>query len=161
MLNGVEKVYKDFDKVCIFQPHRISRLKDLRREFSYAFTKADIVILCPIYSAGEKIKLGFSYFKFAKEIIQNSKVKLFMVNDLDQLAKFLKNNMSGKKLLLEWELEVFQTDEKNSTINQMNINQLKDLLFEFGNNVKFEYDLKKKTGLILEEKPKFFIRQIT
>ena len=100
VLNGVEKVYKDFDKVCIFQPHRISRLKDLRREFSYAFTKADIVILCPIYTAGEKIKLGFSYFKFAKEIIQNSKVKLFMVNDLDQLAKFLKNNMRGKKIVI-------------------------------------------------------------
>ena len=100
VLNGVEKVYKDFEKVCIFQPHRISRLKDLRREFSYAFTKADLVILCPIYAAGEKIKLGFSYFEFAKEIIQNSKVKLFIVNDLDQLAKFLKNNMSGKKIVI-------------------------------------------------------------
>ena len=100
VLNGVEKVYKDFEKVCIFQPHRISRLKDLRREFSYAFTKADLVILCPIYAAGEKIKLGFSYFEFAKEIIQNSKVKLFIVNDLDQLAKFLKNNMNGKKIVI-------------------------------------------------------------
>ena len=100
VLNGVEKVYKDFEKVCIFQPHRISRLKDLRREFSYAFTKADLVILCPIYTAGEKIKLGFSYFEFAKEIIQNSKVKLFIVNDLDQLAKFLKNNMNGKKIVI-------------------------------------------------------------
>ena len=100
VLNGVEKVYKDFEKVCIFQPHRISRLKDLRREFSYAFTKADLVILCPIYAAGEKIKLGFSYFEFAKEIIQNSKVKLFIVNDLDQLAKFLKKNMNGKKIVI-------------------------------------------------------------
>ena len=77
VLDGVNKVYKDFEKVCIFQPHRISRLKDLRKEFSFAFKDADMVILCPIYTAGEKIKLGFSYFKFAKEIIKNSKVKLF------------------------------------------------------------------------------------
>ena len=72
VLDGVDKVYREFDKVCIFQPHRISRLKDLRKEFSFAFQKADTVILCPIYTAGEKIKLGFSYLKFAKEIIKNS-----------------------------------------------------------------------------------------
>ena len=100
VLDGVSKVYQKFDKVCIFQPHRISRLKDLRKEFSYAFQKADIVILCPIYTAGEKIKLGFEYLKFAKEIIKNSKVKLFMVNDKSQLAKFIKKNMYGKKIVI-------------------------------------------------------------
>ena len=100
VLDGVSKVYQKFDKVCIFQPHRISRLKDLRKEFSYAFQKADMVILCPIYTAGEKIKLGFEYLKFAKEIIKNSKVKLFMVNDKSQLAKFIKKNMYGKKIVI-------------------------------------------------------------
>ena len=45
-----------------------------------------------------KIKLGFNYIKFAKEIIKNSKVKLFMVDDNFQLAKFIKKNMYGKKL---------------------------------------------------------------
>jgi len=100
VLDGVNKVYQDFDKVCIFQPHRISRLKDLRKEFSNAFKKANTVILCPVYSAGEKIKLGFSYLKFAKEIIHNSKVKLLMVNDVNQLAKFLKKNMIGKKIVI-------------------------------------------------------------
>ena len=55
VLNGVSKVYNEFDKVCIFQPHRISRLKDLKKEFSFAFKKADTVILCPIYAAGEKL----------------------------------------------------------------------------------------------------------
>ena len=100
VLDGVSKVYKDYDKVCIFQPHRISRLKDLRKEFSFAFQGADTVILCPIYTAGEKIKLGFSYLNFAKDIIKNSKVKLFLVNDNIQLAKFLKKNISGKKIVI-------------------------------------------------------------
>ena len=68
----------------------MSRLKDLRKEFSFAFKNADIVVLCPVYSAGEKIKLGFNYINFAKEIIKNSKVKLFLVNDNFQLAKFVK-----------------------------------------------------------------------
>ena len=100
VLDGVNKVYKDYEKVCIFQPHRVSRLKDLRKEFSFAFMNADIVVLCPVYSAGEKIKLGFNYINFAKELIKNSKVKLFLVNDNFQLAKFIKKNMSGKKIVI-------------------------------------------------------------
>ena len=100
VLEGINKVYRDYEKVCIFQPHRISRLKDLRKEFSYAFKWSDIVILCPIFTAGEKINLGFDYLNFAKEIIKNSKVKLFMINNNFQLAKFLKKNMYGKKIVI-------------------------------------------------------------
>jgi len=66
VLEGVNTVYKGYDKICVFQPHRISRLKDLKNEFSFAFKDADTVILCPIYAAGEKIKLGFNYLNFAK-----------------------------------------------------------------------------------------------
>ena len=100
VLEGVNKVYKGYDKVCIFQPHRISRLKDLKRDFSLAFKDADTVILCPIYIAGEKIKLGFNYLNFAKEIIKDSKVELFLVKNNIQLAKFLKKNMYGKKIVI-------------------------------------------------------------
>ena len=100
VLEGVDKVYKGYDKVCIFQPHRISRLKDLRKEFSFAFKNANTVLLCPIYTAGEKLKLGFDYINFAKEIIKNSNVKLFLVNNSNQLAKFLKKNMYGKKIVI-------------------------------------------------------------
>ena len=100
VLDGVKKVYKDYEKVCIFQPHRISRLKDLRKEFSFAFKDADIVILCPVYTAGEKIKLNFNYLNFAKEIIKNSKVKLFLIKDKIHLANFIKKNIYGKKIVI-------------------------------------------------------------
>ena len=100
VLQGVKKVFNNYERICIFQPHRISRLKDLKKEFTYAFKDADTVILCPIYSAGEKIKLGFNYENFAKEIIKNSNVKLFMVSNSIQLAKFLKKNMYGKKIVV-------------------------------------------------------------
>ena len=100
VLEGVKRVYNDYEKVCIFQPHRISRLKDLKKEFSYSFKDADTVLLCPIFTAGEKIKLGFSYLNFAKEIIKNSNVRLFLISDCFQLAKFLKRNMNGKKIVI-------------------------------------------------------------
>ena len=100
VLEGVNKVYEEYDKICVFQPHRISRLKDLKNEFSFAFKDANTVILCPIYAAGEKIRLGFNYLNFAKQLIKNSKVKLFLVKDNIQLAKFLKKNMYGKKIVI-------------------------------------------------------------
>jgi len=100
LLNGVRAAYKENQIICVFQPHRISRLNDLKNEFSMSFKKADIVILCPIYTAGEKLKLEFSYNNFAKKIIKNSKVKLFLVEDQYQLAKFVKNNIYGKKVVI-------------------------------------------------------------
>jgi UDP-N-acetylmuramate--alanine ligase len=100
VLDGVSNVYNNYEKICIFQPHRISRLKDLKKEFTHAFKGADKVILLPIYTAGEKIKLGFNYLNFAKELIKNSKVKLFLVDDKYQLAKYIKNNIYGKKIVI-------------------------------------------------------------
>ena len=100
VLQGINQVFKKYEKVCIFQPHRISRLKDLKNEFSYAFKDADTVILCPIYAAGEKIKLGFSYEDFAKNIVKNSNVKLFMIDNNQQLAKYCKQSMYGKKIVV-------------------------------------------------------------
>jgi UDP-N-acetylmuramate--alanine ligase len=100
VLDGVKNVYKDYEKICIFQPHRVSRLQDLKKEFTYAFKNADTVVLCPIYTAGEKIKLGFSYTNFAKEIIKNSNVKLYLIKDKYQLAKFVKHNIYGSKIVI-------------------------------------------------------------
>ena len=37
---------------------------------------------------------------------------------------------------------------------------LKELVSEFNSNLKLDYDLKKKIGLILEAKPKLSIRQV-
>ncbi len=42
----------------------------------------------------------------------------------------------------------------------MKIDQLKKVLSEFGDNVKYDYDLKKKIGSILVVKPRFFTKQI-
>jgi len=100
VLNGVRSAYKKEEVICVFQPHRISRLKDLKKEFSLSFKKADMVILCPVYAAGEKIKLGFNYNSFAKNIIKNSEVKLIMVNDQYELAKLIKSTIYGKKIVI-------------------------------------------------------------
>ncbi len=100
VLNGVRKVYKEKEIVCIFQPHRISRVKSLHEEFSKSFKKANTLILCPIYKAGENINLGFSYNSFAKKIIKNSKVKLILINNNLDLIKYVKQNIYGNKIVI-------------------------------------------------------------
>jgi UDP-N-acetylmuramate--alanine ligase len=100
LLKGVRQVYKNEEIICVFQPHRISRLKDLKTEFSLSFKNANSVILCPIYTAGEKLKLGFNYLNFAKTIIKNSKVNVFLINNEIQLARYVKQNIYGKKIVI-------------------------------------------------------------
>jgi UDP-N-acetylmuramate--alanine ligase len=39
--------------VCLFQPHRYTRVRDLFESFSSCFDEADLVLLTDIYSAGE------------------------------------------------------------------------------------------------------------
>ena len=100
VLNGVREVYKKKEIVCIFQPHRVSRLKNLHEDFSKSFKKADSVILCPIYRAGENINLGFTYNNFAKKIIKNSKVKLILIKNNLDLVKYVKQNIYGNKIVI-------------------------------------------------------------
>ncbi len=100
VINGVCNSYKNKEIVCIFQPHRISRLNDLKNEFCSAFKKANYVILCPIYKAGENLKLNLNYYKFAKQIAKKSKVQVFFVNNQHELAKFLKQFLNNKNIAI-------------------------------------------------------------
>ena len=100
LLNGVKKVYNNKEVVCVFQPHRISRLRNLKKEFSLSFKKANRVILCPVYAAGEKLKLGFNYHNFAKAIAKNSRVNVFLIKNEFQLAKYVKQNVYGEKIVI-------------------------------------------------------------
>ena len=100
VLSGVKTVYKNKEIVCVFQPHRTSRVINLKKEFSKCFYLADTVLLCPIYTANEKFKLTFTYHSFAKLIIKNSKVKLIQIEDEMQLKKFIKQNSFGEKIFI-------------------------------------------------------------
>ncbi len=39
--------------VCVFQPHRYTRTRDLMKEFALAFDDADVLLLTDVYAAGE------------------------------------------------------------------------------------------------------------
>ncbi|HVI74404.1 MAG TPA: UDP-N-acetylmuramate--L-alanine ligase [Anaeromyxobacteraceae bacterium] len=54
--------------VCVFQPHRYSRTRDLLADFTTAFNDADVVLLSDIYAAGEEPIAGVSGERLAAAI---------------------------------------------------------------------------------------------
>ncbi len=100
LLKSTRSVYKSKKIISVFQPHRISRLNSLKKRFTKCFEFSDQVLLCPIYKAGENLKLKFKYNSFAKEIIKNSKVDLIIINNEKELAKYAKQNIYGNKIVI-------------------------------------------------------------
>ena len=72
----------------------------MKQEFCLSFKKADSVILCPIYKAGENLKINLNYDKLAEKIAKKSKVQVFMVNNQYELAKFLKKYLDDEKITI-------------------------------------------------------------
>ena len=54
ILEGVHNVNPKRKIICVFEPHRYSRVISLQNEFSKCFDKSSLVIMCPLYAAGEK-----------------------------------------------------------------------------------------------------------
>ncbi len=100
LLKSIREVYKTKKIISVFQPHRVSRLNSLRKRFTQCFSFSDQVILCPVYKAGENLKLHFDYLNFAKQIIKNSKVDLVMINGEKELSKFAKQNIYGDNIVI-------------------------------------------------------------
>ncbi len=86
--------------ISVFQPHRYSRLKLLKKEFSLAFKSSTKLLLCPVYSAGEKFNSTYDQESFAKLIAKNSNVQVILVKDQENLNKFFKKNLQKGDLII-------------------------------------------------------------
>jgi len=53
VINSARQVYGGRKIICVFQPHRYSRVKSLKNEFALSFKLSNEVLLCPVFSAGE------------------------------------------------------------------------------------------------------------
>ena len=86
--------------ISVFQPHRYSRLKLLKNEFASSFNDSNVVILCPVFSAGEKIDNKYDTFNFAKLIAKNSNVQVITVQNEKDLKSFFQKNLFDDELVL-------------------------------------------------------------
>ena len=100
VLKSVKSVNKNRKIISIFQPHRYSRLKLLKNEFSKSFKLADEVVLCPVYPAGEKIDPKFNNSTFGKLIVKNSKVRLIIIDSENDLFNYFRQNLIKDELII-------------------------------------------------------------
>ena len=100
ILEGVHNVNTKRKIISIFEPHRYSRALSLKKEFSKSFLKSDLVIVCPLYAAGENKNSKFNLIKFAEMIAKNSKTKVIIVKNMVELSKYLKKNLISDEIII-------------------------------------------------------------
>ncbi len=100
ILDGVKNIYKDKKIISVFEPHRYSRVNSLKKEFANSFRKSDLVLLCPIYSAGEKKNLKYNAIKFAQLISKFSKTQVIIIKNLNEIEKYFKKNLISNEIII-------------------------------------------------------------
>tara|TARA_X000001036_G_scaffold318320_1_gene296738 strand:- start:854 stop:2251 length:1398 start_codon:yes stop_codon:yes gene_type:complete len=100
ILDGVKKVYSERKVITVFEPHRYSRAVSLKQAFSKSFIKSDLVLICPMYPAGEKKNLNFNLLNFAKLIAKNSKTQVVIVKSQKELSNYFKKNLISDEIII-------------------------------------------------------------
>jgi len=100
VIEGAREVYKDRKIICVFQPHRYSRVKALKNEFASSFRSIDTVVLCPVYSAGEKKRYNFNQDNFSKLISRKSKTQVVNINNQKDLKNYFKKNLLSNEMVI-------------------------------------------------------------
>ena len=99
-LETVKTGWPDKRSVVIFQPHRYSRTRDLWSEFTHAFDYADLLMVLPIYAAGEKPISEVDSKKLVDFINSCDKVKTIYVDGFPRALEMLKQNLKPGDVVL-------------------------------------------------------------
>ena len=99
-LEAVNNVNTKRKIISVFEPHRYSRVLSLKKEFSKSFLESDLVIVCPLYAAGENKNSKFNLIKFAEMIAKNSKTQVILVKNNIELSKYLKKNLISDEIVI-------------------------------------------------------------
>ena len=100
ILEGVHNVNPKRKIISVFEPHRYSRVISLKKEFSKCFLKSSLVVICPLYAAGERKNTKFNLIKFANLISKNSKTQVIIVNNELDLSNFFKKNLLNNEIVI-------------------------------------------------------------
>ena len=100
VLEGVHNVNSRRKIISVFEPHRYSRVMSLKDEFSKCFSKSKLVIMCPLYAAGEKKNTKFNLVKFGESIMKNSNTQVIIVKNEFELSKYLRRNLISNEIII-------------------------------------------------------------
>ena len=72
----------------------------LKNEFAHSFKLSDIVVLCPVYAAGEKINYSFNQDYFSELIAKKSKTQVINIENKNELKNFIRKNLFGDEVVI-------------------------------------------------------------
>ena len=100
ILEGVSNVSGKKKIISVFEPHRYSRVLSLKKKFSECFSRSNLVIVCPLYAAGEKKNPKFNLINFANLISKNSKTQVIIVKNQIELNEYFKRNLISDEIII-------------------------------------------------------------
>lgn len=89
-LKAAKEVAAKHKVICVFEPHKYTRVRDVFNEFCHAFSDADYVIVADIYSAGQVAIEGISQDSLIEGIKKTGQKNVIKLTDVNDLAKIVK-----------------------------------------------------------------------
>ncbi len=86
--------------VAVFQPHRYTRTRALEEDFARAFYHADVLLVLPIYAAGEEPVPGITSERLVDQIKKFGHRDVSYVPDFPGALEILKDKLKNGDLLL-------------------------------------------------------------
>ena len=99
-LQAAKESWPDRRKVVVFQPHRYTRTKALFDDFTRAFYQSDILVVLPVYAAGEKKIEGVESDLMCDEIRAHGHSKVICKKSIKGAVSHLKNVLKPGDILL-------------------------------------------------------------
>jgi len=100
VIESARNICKNRKIICIFQPHRYSRVAFLKKEFALSFSSSDEVVLCPVYAAGEKKKYNFDQNSFSMLISKKSKIQVINIKNKKDLKSYFRKNLIDDEMVI-------------------------------------------------------------
>ncbi len=99
-LDTIKSCYPDRRSVVVFQPHRYTRTRDLFKEFIKSFYQSDLLVVLPVYGAGEKPINGFDGNSLCQEIILHGHKDVCYAKDFESALKYISSRLKRDDILL-------------------------------------------------------------
>ena len=99
-LHAIEECWPDNRKIIVFQPHRYTRTRALFDDFTRSFYQSDILLVLPIYAAGEQKIEGVTGRRLCEDIKAHGHKKVIYSEGQEDAVTYLKENLKPGDVLL-------------------------------------------------------------
>jgi UDP-N-acetylmuramate--alanine ligase len=99
-LDGAVAGFPDRRIIAVFQPHRYSRVKDLQADFCRCFNRADHVVVCPVYAAGETPIEGVDHHSLLDGIKRHGHRSVVAVDSLEEAVQHIRKELGDNDLIV-------------------------------------------------------------